>query len=142
MANSRKPGKAKTTARARKAAEAKASNTGFAAGPVTLAEARALARAKQPKLAKRALSRTATPAPSPAAVGAERKEFEKERRKELAHRVRDYKAAMTIMKKRGARPPQMAKAKSGAPAAKAIVDPRRRGQTHHPVAREARSQAH
>ena len=72
-------------------------------GPVTLAEARALAQAKQPKLAVRAVRKGAAPPASPAAVGAERENLNKERRDELARRVREYKATMTIMKKRGAR---------------------------------------
>lgn len=41
-------------------------------GPVTLAEAKALAQAKQPKLAMRAVRKGALPPASPAAVGAER----------------------------------------------------------------------
>src|SRR4029453_9951304 len=73
-----------------------------ATGPVTLAEARALATAKQPTIATRAV-RAAVPPTSPAAVGAERQRLEKERRQEIARRVREYKATMSIMKKRGAR---------------------------------------
>ena len=73
-----------------------------ASGPVTLAEARALAMAKQPTLATRAV-RAAAPPASPAAVGAERQRLEKERQQEIARRVREYKATMSIMKKRGAR---------------------------------------
>jgi hypothetical protein len=75
-------------------------------GPVTLAEARGLAQAKQPKLAVRAVRKGAAPPASPAAVGAERENLNKERRDELARRVREYKATMTIMKKRGARRPR------------------------------------
>ena len=43
------------------------------AGPVSLAEARALAHAKQPKLVMSASRKTVAPPASPAAVGAERK---------------------------------------------------------------------
>lgn len=75
-------------------------------GPVTLAEARALARARQPKLAARALRKTASPPASPATVGAERERLQKERRDERARRLREYKAMMSIMKKRGARRPR------------------------------------
>ena len=39
-------------------------------------------------------------------MGAERENLEKERRDEFARRVREYKATMTIMKKRGARRPR------------------------------------
>jgi hypothetical protein len=49
-------------------------------GPVTLDEAKALAQAKQPKLALRAVRKTAAPPASPAAVGAEREKLKKERR--------------------------------------------------------------
>jgi hypothetical protein len=90
-------------------------------GPVTLAEARALAHAKQPKLAVRAVRKGALPPASPAAVGAERENLKKERRDEFARRVREYKATMTIMKKRGARRPRpkdAAKPKGEEPAPK------------------------
>ena len=79
------------------------------AGPVTLAEAKALAQAKQPKLAVRAVRKGAAPPASPATVGAERENLEKERRDEFARRVREYKATMEIMKKRGARRPRLKK---------------------------------
>ena len=90
-------------------------------GPVTLAEAKALAHAKQPKLAARAVRKGAAPPASPATVGAERENLEKERRDELARRVREYKATMAIMKKRGARRPRpkgAAKPKGEEPAPK------------------------
>src|SRR5213075_1905138 len=89
-------------------------------GPVTLEEARALAQAKQPKLAMRAVRKTAAPPASPAAVGAEREKLKKEQREERARRVREYKATMEIMKRRGARRPRPKgiKAADGEPAAK------------------------
>jgi hypothetical protein len=55
-------------------------------------------------------------------VGAEREKLEKERREEIANRVREYKATMTILKRRGARRPRpkgAAKPKAGEPAPKA-----------------------
>jgi hypothetical protein len=90
-------------------------------GPVTLEEARALAQAKQPELAMRAVRKAAAPPASPAAVGAEREKLRKERREERARRVREYKATMEIMKRRGARRPRpkASKAADGEPAAKA-----------------------
>jgi hypothetical protein len=90
-------------------------------GPVTLDEARTLAQAKQPKLALRAVRKTAVPPASPAAVGAEREKLKKEQRNERARRVREYKATMEIMKRRGARRPRSkgAKADDGEPTAKA-----------------------
>src|SRR5262245_24986972 len=75
-------------------------------GPVSLAEAKALVRAKQPKLAVRAARESIAPPTSPAAVGAERERLEKERREEFTRRLREYKATMEIMKKRGARRPK------------------------------------
>jgi hypothetical protein len=89
-------------------------------GPVTLDEAKALVQAKQPKLALRAVRKTAAPPASPAAVGAEREKLKKERRDERARRVREYKATMEIMKRRGARRPRPkgVKAQDGEPTAK------------------------
>ncbi len=99
------------------AAKAKAAPS---TGPVTLDEARALAQAKQPKLAMRAVRKTAAPPASPAAVGAEREKLRKEQREERARRVREYKATMEIMKRRGARRsrPKASKAADGEPTAK------------------------
>ena len=79
-------------------------------GPVTLAEAKALALAKQPKLAPRAMRKGAVPPASPAKGGAERENLENERRDELPRRVREYKVTMEIMKKRGARRPRAKRA--------------------------------
>ena len=73
------------------------------AGPVTFAEARALAQAKQPKRPGRKL---AAPAASPAAVGVGREKLEQGHRDQIARRIREYKATIVIMKKRGARRPQ------------------------------------
>ena len=76
-----------------------------AGGPVTLAEAQAMVQAQRPPQAMRQVSKAAAPPASPASVGAERKKLEKQRKDEIAQRVRDYKATMAIMKKRGARRP-------------------------------------
>jgi hypothetical protein len=88
-------------------------------GPVTLEEARALAQARQPTLALRAVRKTAAPPASPAAVGAAREKLKKEQRDERARRVREYKATMEIMKSRGARRarPKGLKAADGEPSA-------------------------
>jgi len=89
-----------------------------ATGPVTLDEAKALALAKHPKLAARAMRKSAAPPASPASVGAERKKLNSERREELANRIREYKATMAIMKRRGARRPRSkSAAKSATPKA-------------------------
>jgi hypothetical protein len=105
-----------TKTRARKATAKVAPST----GPVTLDEARALARAKQPKLAAQAVRKAAAPPASPAAVGAEREKLRKEQREERARRAREYKATMEIMKRRGARRPRSKgdKALDGEPTAK------------------------
>ncbi len=110
------PTKARTKVRAGKATTKIAPD----AGPVTLDEARALAQAKQPKLAARAVRKTAAPPASPAAVGAEREKLRKKQREERAQRAREYKATMEIMKRRGARRPRPkgAKALDGEPTAK------------------------
>jgi hypothetical protein len=94
--------KSKSTPRAApKKAKAPVDNT-----PVTLEQARALAAAAGPR---RATRRMTMAAPSPADVGIEREKLEQQREDEREQRLRDYKATMTIMKKRGA-------ARSAAPA--------------------------
>jgi hypothetical protein len=89
----KKAGKSSAKGRARKVATKAAAKAKAApdTGPVTLDEARALARARQPK-----------------------------QREERARRVREYKATMEIMKRRGARRsrPKASKAADGEPTAK------------------------
>ncbi|WP_119421671.1 GDSL-type esterase/lipase family protein [Desertibaculum subflavum] len=70
---------------------------------MTLAEAKSIARAKQPKLAVKAVRKGALPPESPAAIGVARVERDRRWHDELARRVREYKATMDIMKRRGAR---------------------------------------
>jgi hypothetical protein len=101
---------ARTKTRTKKQPKKDTKRTAADAGPVSLAEAKALVRAKQPKLAARAARESVAPPTSPAAVGAERERLEKERRDEFTRRVREYKATMEIMKKRGARRPRPKKA--------------------------------
>jgi len=118
MAASGKRRKAKQVARAKKGAKI-AKATAPDAGPVTLAEAKALAQAKDPKLAARAARKGVAPPASPAPVGAERERLEQERRAEFSRRIKEYKATMEIMKKRGARRPRSKRAdkpKGGEPA--------------------------
>jgi hypothetical protein len=84
-------------------------------GPVTLAEAKVLTQATIPKAkAKAALRKGPPETASPRAVGAERKKLERAQRDEIKERIREYKATMALMKKRGARKP---KAKAGPKAA-------------------------
>jgi hypothetical protein len=111
MAASGKRRKAKRVARAKTGVKRQRKiikETAPDAGPVSLAEAKALAQAKHPKLA--AVRESVAPPTSPAAVGAERERLQKERRDEFTRRVREYKATMEIMKKRGARRPRPQKA--------------------------------
>jgi hypothetical protein len=68
--------------------------------PVTLEEAKALVRARAPQHALRR-QRGPFPAASPRSVGTERKKLELERRRENDRRIREYKATMEIMKRRG-----------------------------------------
>ena len=106
MAASRTRRTAKKAARTKVGSRTRTRTTAADTGPVTLTEAKALAQAKQPKLAIRAVRKSAAPPASPAAVGAERENSEKERREEFKRRIREYKATMEIMKKRGARRPR------------------------------------
>ena len=113
MAASGKRRKAKQVTRAKKGIKKQRKiikETAPRAGPVSLAEAKALVRAKHPKLEMRAGRESVAPPTSPAAVGAERQRLEKERHDEFTRRVREYKATMEIMKKRGARRPRPKKA--------------------------------
>lgn len=110
---SRKAAKKAMTPKAKKPARRAVQRAAAAVpdtGPVTLAEARAMARARRPEMA----ARPAPPIATPGSVGAERRKLERERRAEIARRVREYKETMAIMKKRGARRPVRA---SGEPPA-------------------------
>ena len=98
---------AKTSARRTRKAKAAAKSAArprkapIGAGPVTLDEARALARARQPK---RALRRAPVgPPATPATVGEERERLEQQQRAERERRMREYSDMMEIMKRRGAR---------------------------------------
>ena len=121
MARAGKRKKVRKTSPAKGRAKKATTKAAPSTGPVTLDEARALARAKQPKLAAQAVRKAATPPASPAAVGAEREKLRKEQREERARRAREYKATMEIMKRRGARRsrPKASKVADGEPTAKA-----------------------
>ena len=89
-----------SAAKSRAAKSRRAPTSAPAAGPVTLAQARALAGVKAPAArgAKRALA--AAP-PSPATIGLERRALRKKQDLERKQRIKDYKATLSIMKKRG-----------------------------------------
>ena len=98
-------GGSRSKARSAKARSARA--VAPAKGPVTLEEARAIARVRQvARSPMKAALRAKPPAATPASVGEERKKLEKEQQQELTRRIRDYKATMSVMKKRGARRPR------------------------------------
>ena len=72
-------------------------------GPVTLDEARALAQAKQQPARTAARLAGVAPSVSPEKIGRARERVETERDAEIARRETEYKAVMSIMKRRGAR---------------------------------------
>jgi hypothetical protein len=113
MATSRKPKKSPRSTRVKTRSKRRpkrfANKIAADAGPVSLAEAKALAHAKSPKLAMRAARKSAAPPASPAAVGAERQRLKKDRQAEFKRRIQEYKDTMEIMKKRGARRPRSKK---------------------------------
>ena len=113
MAASRKPKKTARSTRVKtrnkKRPKKFANKIAADAGPVSLAEAKALAQAKNPKLAMRAVRKSAAPPASPAAVGAERQRLKRDRQAEFKRRIQEYKDTMEIMKKRGARRPRSKK---------------------------------
>ncbi|MGE0363136.1 MAG: hypothetical protein AB7H93_07880 [Vicinamibacterales bacterium] len=107
------------TARRRPAPRPKATSASPGTGPVTLKQARALARlaVPLPKGGKAAL----VPA-SPASVGVERRKLALKQEQEKRRRIREYRATMAIMKKRGVKG-LAPKRKKGAPAPKAPPKP-------------------
>lgn len=101
----------KKIAAKRRAPEPNASAAVPASGPITLSQARALAamaaKPAKPRVLRQVLG--AQPAlvpapaegPSPDAVAVERRKLKIEQREERNKRIRDYKATLLIMKKRG-----------------------------------------
>lgn len=69
-------------------------------GPVTLAQARALAKAQAPAPAERAAKAAIGPA-SPESIALERRKFAVKQQLERRRRIKEYKATLAIMKKRG-----------------------------------------
>jgi hypothetical protein len=77
---------------------ARTPKSGGAAGPVTLEQARSLAKVRAP-LARGA--RVALATTSPATVGLERRKLRLKQDQERRTRIKEYKATLAIMKKRG-----------------------------------------
>lgn len=92
--------KKKPTAQARTTKRPARGAAPIAGGPVTLEQAKALVRARQPRHALRS-QRGPLPAASPENVGAERKKLEVRRRQEIKRRIQEYKELLEIMKRRG-----------------------------------------
>jgi len=69
-----------------------------AASPVTLAQARALAKVRAPAARGAKVALVAT---SPASVGLERRKLELKQAQERRRRIKEYKTTLAIMKKRG-----------------------------------------
>ena len=107
---------AKKRTRRAKGARAKSS---AASGPVTLAQARALATAAAP--VARTAKAAAVVTTSPALVGLERRRLARSQQQERRRRIKEYKATLAIMKKRGVKglAPKTAKGKLLATAAAA-----------------------
>jgi hypothetical protein len=107
----------KTTKKATKKAKTRAKRSGKATPramapseqpssqgePVTLDEAKALAQVPQPR---RAMRRAEPERQTLATLGEKRKELRERREQEREQRIRDYKATMAIMKRRGAKAPR------------------------------------
>ncbi len=87
--------------------------------PVTLAQARALAKVRAP-IARG--TKTALVATSPATVGFERRKLELKQEQERRKRIKEYKATLAIMKKRGVKG-LTPKAAKGARALKSAAKP-------------------
>jgi len=106
MASPSRSKKSRKATKAKRPAKTRSKAVAPATGPVTLEEAKALARAKQPQLAAKAVRKEIAPPTSPRRVGEERKILEKKSKEELDRRIKEYKATMSIMKKRRARRPK------------------------------------
>lgn len=98
MAKKRSRRRQPVRAKSRRSVKSTRTPKAGATGPVTLAQARALAKVRAPleRGAKLALE----PA-SPATVGLERRKLEKKQELERRQRIKEYKATLAIMKKRG-----------------------------------------
>ncbi len=70
-------------------------------GPITLKQARALAGVSTPATTKKRGGKAATVPTSPANVGAERLRLQRRQDQELRRRIRDYKATLVVLKRRG-----------------------------------------
>jgi hypothetical protein len=102
MAQRKRAKTQKKTPRRRAGAQATAATraTRDAGGPLTLAEARAIVRARAPA---RAAARKASAPAAAATLAAERQRRRQEHREEIARRTREYRAVMTLLKRHGAR---------------------------------------
>ena len=141
---SKSPNSARRAANApaRKAPLAKSQGQGQGQGPLTVAQARTIAAAVQPapaaskaarapkaNAARRAPTRAplnVTDQPTPDTVEVERRRLALQQRKEVQQRVRDYKATMALLEKRGV------KGLAPAPSPAAVPVKRRSSKTTPP----------
>src|SRR5262245_3195997 len=115
----RKRSRRKAPARTRSGRSAKSTLKAGAAGPVTLAQARALAKVSAP--VERGARQAFAPV-SAATVGFERRKLEVKQGLERRRRIKEYEATLAIMKKRGVKGLARRAVKSGR-AAKAAARP-------------------
>lgn len=117
MARKRSRRARKTTRSATPAARAAAA----AAGPLTLAQARALTAPVAPAGVTRRARAAAGLAPTPADVGRQRRRLAVERRKEKRRRTQEYTATLRLLKKRGVKAPARSARAGGAVAAAGVI---------------------
>lgn len=110
-----RPRSARKTAASRRRRPAAA--TASAAGPLTLEQARTLARAKAPMRTVRRAAARATRQTTLADIGNTRAALADAQRKERQRRIDEYRATLAILKQRGVKAPATARARrrAGAP---------------------------
>jgi hypothetical protein len=101
--------------------------TASAAGPVTLAQAQAIAHVRKPSTAikVRATRGAASQPATPAAVGLERRKLRAAQQRELRRRVSEYKATLDVLDRRGATNVPAGSRARPATARKVVTDPLR-----------------
>ena len=123
MAKTRRRARPSPT-RAAQPARAAAKATAAPAGPLTLAQARALSAPVAPAgAARRARAAIGAAPTTPADVGRERRRLEVERRKEQRRRTHEYTATLRLLKTHGVKAPAGAARARGAAAPAAITTP-------------------
>lgn len=97
-----KKAKAKAKPKAKKKQPASRRRAAASAGPLTLEEAYAVVRARSPKrTVRRAAASSAAMEVTPESVGKARRDVDKQYDQEIERRTAEYKATLTLLKKRG-----------------------------------------